>query len=71
AAQHPLVQPVELGSAPDPQLADEGEAGTFARLPVGADPKPSSPARLTRLTHKATVRARSKEAKLGLKDPFE
>jgi hypothetical protein len=53
-------------------VPSEDEAETFAQLPVGTGHKPSSVrARLTRLTGKATNRARSQEAKLGLKDPFE
>jgi hypothetical protein len=80
AVQHrvtsPLILPAELSAAPDPQLTaavpSEDEAETFAQLPVGTGHKPSSVrARLTRLTGKATNRARSQEAKLGLKDPFE
>jgi eukaryotic-like serine/threonine-protein kinase len=64
----PPAEPVPQSSAATPR---DDEAENFAQLPVGTGHKPSSVRARLRLTGKATNRARSKEAKLGLKDPFE
>ena len=72
------TQPTDSSASATPQLtaskpyAETDEVKTVARSPAGVATRPSSaPARQPRLTGKVSNRARSREATLGLKDPFE